>query len=49
MDMIEYSGIDLKQPKGRVKLTVNGRTAMFQQALSQGDVIYIEEELEENQ
>ncbi len=49
MDMIEYSGIDLKQPKGRVKLTVNGRTGMFQQALSQGDVIYIEEELEENQ
>ena len=49
MDMIEYSGIDLKQPKGRVKLTVNGRTGMFQQALSQGDVIYIEEELDEDQ
>ncbi len=49
MDMIEYSGIDLKQPKGRVKLTVNGRPAMFQQALSQGDRIYIEEELEEGQ
>lgn len=49
MDMIEYSGIDLKQPKGRVKLTVNGRAGMFQQALSQGDVIYIEEELEEDQ
>lgn len=49
MDLIEYSGIDLKQPKGRVKLTVNGRTGMFQQALSQGDVIYIEEELEEGQ
>lgn len=48
MDMIEYSGIDLKQPKGRVKLTVNGRAAMFQQALSQGDRIYIEEELEED-
>lgn len=49
MDMIEYSGIDLKQPKGRVKLTVNGRAGMFQQALSQGDVIYIEEELDEDQ
>lgn len=48
MDLIEYSGIDLKQPKGRVKLTVNGRTGMFQQALSEGDRIYIEEELEEN-
>ena len=48
MDMIEYSGIDLKQPKGRVKLTVNGRIGMFQQALSEGDVIYIEEEPEEN-
>lgn len=44
MDMIEYSGIDLKQPKGRVKLTVNGRVGMFQQALSEGDVIFIEEE-----
>lgn len=49
MDLIEYSGIDLKQPKGRVKLTVNNRTGMFQQALSQGDVIYIEEELDEDQ
>lgn len=49
MDMIEYSGIDLKQPKGRVKLTVNGRAGMFQQALSQGDVIYIEEEQDEDQ
>lgn len=46
MDMIEYSGIDLKQPKGRVKLTVNGRTGMFQQALSNGDKIYIEEEMD---
>lgn len=49
MDLIEYSGIDLKQPKGRVKLTVNGRTGMFQQALSEGDRIYIEEELDTDQ
>lgn len=46
MDMIEYSGIDLKQPKGRVKLTVNNRPGMFQQALSNGDIIQIEEEPE---
>ncbi len=46
MDLIEYSDIDLKQPKGRVKLTVNGRPGMFQQALSQGDDISIEEEAE---
>lgn len=49
MDLIEYSGIDLKQPRGRVKLTVNGRTGMFQQALSEGDRIYIEEELDTDQ
>ena len=46
MDLIEYSGIDLKQPKGRVKLTVNNRPGMFQQALSNGDTILIEEEFE---
>lgn len=44
MDMIEYSGIDLKQPKGRIKLTVNGMMGMFQQELSEGDRIYIIEE-----
>ena len=44
MDMIEYSGIDLKQPKGRIKLTVNGMMGMFQQELSEGDHIYIVEE-----
>lgn len=47
MDLIEYSGIDLKQPKGRVCLTVNGRTGMFQQALSEGDRIHIEEEMDD--
>lgn len=47
MDLIEYSGIDLKEPKGRVKLTVNGRIGMFQQALSEGDSVQIEEEQEE--
>lgn len=41
MDMIEYSGIDLKNPKGIVKLTVNGSPAMFQQALTEGDRIDI--------
>lgn len=47
MDLIEFSGIDLKQPRGRVRLTVNGRVGMFQQALSEGDSVQIEEELEE--
>lgn len=46
MDMIQYSGIDLKHPKGRVRLTVNGTSGMFQQVLSEGDIIYIEEERE---
>lgn len=45
MDLIEYSGIDLKNPKGRVNLTVNGRPGMFQQTLTEGDRIYIEEEM----
>lgn len=44
MDMIQYSDIDIKNPKGRVKLTVNGNPGMFQQALVPGDVICIEEE-----
>ncbi len=46
MDMIQYSGIDLKHPKGKVRLTVNGASGMFQQVLSEGDIIYIEEEIE---
>ncbi len=45
MDMIQYSGIDLKNPKGRIRLSVNGDSAMFQQQLFQGDVIRIEEEV----
>ncbi len=45
MDMIEYSGIDLKNPKGKIRLSVNGDSAMFQQPLFQGDVIRIEEEI----
>lgn len=44
MDLIQYSGIDLRQPKGRVKLTVNGNTGKFQQTLKEGDIICIEEE-----
>lgn len=44
MDMLEYSGIDLKNPKGTVKLSVNGAPGMFQQALKAGDVIDIREE-----
>jgi len=45
MDMIEYSGIDLKNPRGKVNLSVNGMPGMFQQELREGDIIKIEEEL----
>ncbi|MCI8374057.1 MAG: pilus assembly protein PilM [Lachnospiraceae bacterium] len=44
MDMIQYSGIDLKQPKGRIVLSVNGVQGLFQQELRDGDNIRIEEE-----
>lgn len=44
MDMLEYSGIDLKNPKGDIKLTVNGRPGLFQQKLSEGDTVFIGEE-----
>lgn len=45
MDMIQYSGIDLKHPKGTVTLAVNGFPGTFTQALKEGDQIRIEEEL----
>ena len=41
MDMIQYSGLDLKNPQGSVSLTVNGIPGSFQQALREGDVIVI--------
>ena len=44
MDMIQYSGIDLKNPKGRIELTVNGISGLFQQELKEGDNISIQEE-----
>ena len=44
MDLIQYSGINLERPRGVVKLTVNGIPGMFQQALSDGDEIRIEDE-----
>ena len=44
MDMIQYSGVDLKQPKGRISLTVNGTPGVFLQQLREGDNIRIEEE-----
>lgn len=44
MDMLQYSGIDLKNPKGTVKLTVNGLPGRFQQVLKEGDRISILEE-----
>lgn len=44
MDMIQYSGIDLKNPKGRVNLSVNGAPGIFQQTLRAGDHVVIEEE-----
>ena len=45
MDLIEYSGVDLKEPKGRVILSVNGESAMFRHALAEGDRIQIQEEI----
>lgn len=45
MDMIQYSGIDLKNPRGVVTLTVNGSSGTFQQELKEGDRIRIEEEI----
>ena len=45
MDMIQYSGIDLKNPKGRVNLSVNGAPGIFQQTLRAGDHVVIEEEV----
>ncbi len=44
MDMIQYSGINLNRPKGKINLLVNGEPGMFQQALAEGDVIIVEEE-----
>ena len=44
MDMIQYSGIDLKNPKGTVQLSVNGAPGIFQQTLRAGDHIVIKEE-----
>lgn len=44
MDMIQYSGIDLKQLKGNVRLTVNGIPGAFQHTLRENDVITIVEE-----
>lgn len=44
MDMLQYSGIDLKNPKGTVRLTVNGLPGRFQQVLKEGDRISILEE-----
>ncbi len=44
MDMIEHSGIDIKHPKGRIILTVNGAPGMFQQELKTGDIIHIIDE-----
>ena len=45
MDLLQYSGIDLKQPKGRIVLSVNGVQGLFQQELREGDNIRIEEEM----
>lgn len=44
MDMIEYSGIDLKNVHGEIRISVNGMEASFQQPLKEGDVIFITEE-----
>lgn len=43
MDMIQYSGINVRNPKGKINLVVNGEPGMFQQSLKPGDDIVIEE------
>lgn len=43
MDLLQYSGIDLKHPKGQVRLTVNGMPGMFQQELRERDTVSIQE------
>lgn len=43
MDMIQYSGINVRNPKGKINLAVNGEPGMFQQSLKPGDDIVIEE------
>lgn len=43
MDMIQYSGINVRNPKGKINLMVNGEPGMFQQRLAPGDDIVIEE------
>ncbi len=43
MDMIQYSGINVRNPKGKINLAVNGEPGMFQQSLRPGDDIVIEE------
>ena len=45
MDLLQYSAIDLNNPRGAVKLAVNGRPGMFQQPLASGDVVIIREEV----
>lgn len=44
MDMIQYSGINTRNPKGKINLMVNGEPGMFQQPLKEGDQIIVEEE-----
>ena len=41
MDLVEYSGIDLKNPDGILQLRVNGQESYFQQELKSGDKIDI--------
>ncbi len=41
MDLVEYSGIDLKNPNGLIQLRVNGRESYFQDELKPGDKIDI--------
>ncbi len=41
MDLVEYSGIDLKNPDGVLQLRVNGQESYFQQELKSGDKIDI--------
>lgn len=41
MDLVEYSGIDLQNPGGLLKLQVNGEDGSFQQELKSGDRIDI--------
>ena len=41
MDLLDLSGLDFKHLSGPVRLRVNGKPCLFQQALANGDSVEI--------